>query len=173
MKRAGFWIRTLALAIDLAAYLVLVAVLAVTTRFSARTANWVYCLAWLAYSSFEMVFAATPGKMLLRLRIANQDGSPASGWKLSLRWSTKQLPFILGLMLLISPVGLVRMLAGLMEYLLIIGCLFASTDLRLTWHDEWAYTAVYRRPKAPEPRGLAVVQNGPPPLPAMEPSETD
>lgn len=36
--------------------------------------------AWLAYSSLEVAAAETPGKLMLRLRIANPDGSTPGRW---------------------------------------------------------------------------------------------
>src|SRR5688572_4228720 len=44
---------------------------------------------WLLYGSFEVITAASPGKMILGLRIANADGSKAPRSVLMLRWSTK------------------------------------------------------------------------------------
>src|SRR6185503_19363748 len=46
----------------------------------------------LLYSSLEMIVAATPGKILLKLRIVRVDGAQASTSMLVLRWLTKQLP---------------------------------------------------------------------------------
>ena len=38
-------------------------------------------------------------------------------------------------------------LSSFTALLVLIGCLFASTDNRQAWHDRWAKTAVFRRPR--------------------------
>jgi hypothetical protein len=54
--------------------------------------GWVRAFAYviaLVYTSSEVWAAATPGKLLLRLRIMQSDCTAADGWRLCLRWSTK------------------------------------------------------------------------------------
>src|SRR6266566_324139 len=52
----------------------------------------VVTLAYIGYSALEIFKAATPGKMLLRLKITNEDGSEASRQTLIKRWVIKQIP---------------------------------------------------------------------------------
>lgn len=116
---------------------------------------------WLLYSATELVWAATPGKMILGQRIAAADHRPAGFWRLFLRWSTKQLPVIAGLLFVLTDFVLLQLLGGFMNVVLTAGFLAAANDDKRSWLDEWAGTAVYRR------RTLTAGRIAPPPLPAM------
>jgi uncharacterized RDD family membrane protein YckC len=118
--------------------------------------------ALLAYSTLEIWTGATPGKMLLRLRISDQDCAPAMFWPRVLRWSTKWMGFILTLLFVLSDFALLYWLAGLMNLIIFIGCLHAANDDRLAWHDQWAHTAVCYRPRSYRSFDAIVP---PPPLP--------
>jgi len=100
---------------------------------------------WLLYSSLEMITAATPGKLLLGLRIARADGEAASTSMLLMRWSTKQLPCILTIFQLITFSPFLGAFASLMNGILWIGCLQMLDEDRRSWLDWWARTAVVRR----------------------------
>jgi uncharacterized RDD family membrane protein YckC len=147
MGRVGFWYRVLAAVIDGALFLPIGLALLILLRDSPYAAAVASSVAWLAYSSLEVAAAGTPGKLVLGLRIAYPDGSTADRWTLFLRWSTKQLPAILGLLYLLTTFVPVRLLANFAELLVLIGCLFASTDSKQAWHDRWAKTAVCRKPR--------------------------
>ena len=95
-KRAGFWVRVAATVIDLVADSLLllgcVALYALVwqmTQDGERAETVMSIAAYTAvllYTSTEVWFAGTPGKMLLGLRIRRQDGSSADRWRLFLRW---------------------------------------------------------------------------------------
>jgi len=173
MYRVGFWFRVLALLIDLAIFLPLAIVPCLLFGASAQLTNLVLLCGWLLYSTFEKFSVGTPGKQLLGMEIANANGSEASFWTLSLRWSSKQMPIFFGAVYVLTQYPLLYPLPGLANSLVCVGCLYASTEFRQTWHDEWAHTAVIRRPKASKRRGFAVMHGTPPPLPvrAMDEGE--
>jgi uncharacterized RDD family membrane protein YckC len=98
----------------------------------------------LLYSSLEMIVAATPGKMLLGLRIARADGESAPTSMLLMRWSTKQFPYILAIFQLITFSPFLGAFANLMNLILWIGCLQMLDEDRRSWLDWWARTAVIR-----------------------------
>jgi len=98
----------------------------------------------LAYSSLEIWRAATPGKMILGLRIKSEDGSAAATNVLTTRWALKNgssiltmLAGLLGLAVL-STVGTVWGLIVLLGFLLTLGA------ARQALHDKIAKSAVYR-----------------------------
>ena len=153
MHRAGFWIRTLAAGIDLIAFFAF-SIISGFLRDSGATrsandaiASLFVCVAWLAYSTFEIWTAGTPGKLLLRLRIRAIDGSIADFWRKFLRWSTKQLPIIALSLFIVTGFVPLYWLAGFMNVVVSVGCLYALDDDHLTWHDQWAKTVVYRQRK--------------------------
>ena len=103
---------------------------------------------WLLYSSLEMIVAATPGKLLLNLRIVRADGMRAPTSMLLMRWSSKQLPYILKLFQLLTFNGFLGAMANLTGGILWIGCLQMLDEDRRSWLDQWAHTAVVRETKS-------------------------
>ena len=169
--RAGFWIRTAATAIDVVVMLLigLGAVIGVEALLAATSyeltenglAAIIYAL-WLAYTSMETWLAATPGKLVLRLRVSNADCTPADFWRLFLRSSTKWSWLVLSFLFLLIEWPPLYALAGFISLIVFIGCFFAANDDRLAWHDQWAHTAVCHVPRR-YPAFEAVVVS--PPLP--------
>ena len=170
MNRAGFFIRLAAQLIDAPVLLVIffgVAWLVVETMGepgSAAEEAWqdrVMLLAAipfvLAYTGFEVFAGATPGKMLLRLRIVNLDGTPAPTSRLVLRWSTKYMPQIFALFEAATAVPAFTALYRLTSFVITIGCLAVLRKSRLAWHDEWAWTSVVRLERAEAPAFEPVV----------------
>jgi len=149
IKRVGFWKRSLALAIDL---VLLSITLTITTSeiLPAATQNQfaielaVYSVI-AVYTSSEIWAAGTPGKRILGLRIARVDAEKADHWRLSLRWSTKSFFVIGGLLWTITSFSPFYILTGFMNLVVAIGCIAAANDDKLSWHDQWAKTAVYRK----------------------------
>lgn len=151
LRRVGFWWRALALLIDFVICTFLIFLMLLTVEIvSARTIERqrliqnliIGCL--LIYTCTEVVFAGTPGKRILGLKIGCNNGTSADIWRLILRWSTKQSPLLLSLIFFATNLAPFDFLLGLSATVILIGCLFASNDDRLTWHDQWAGTAVYR-----------------------------
>ena len=98
----------------------------------------------LAYGLCEGITGASPAKMLLGIRIGNEDGTVADGNTLLKRFALKQAP---------QPFFLLANLAGLfflnlVGYLIFIviqfGCLRALGKSRQALHDQIAKTAVFR-----------------------------
>jgi uncharacterized RDD family membrane protein YckC len=174
-RRAGFWVRSLAWLVDtcFTSAITLALTAAVITfdpssgvpgRFGGRFLAIAVPALTLAYSSFEVIRGATPGKMLLGLVIATPRGAPADRWTLALRWSSKQAPLLLTLAHGVTQDVLSQFLAGLMNTVVYVGFLQALDEHKRAWHDEWAGTAVFHRSRrAPAPPDAPA---GPPPLPA-------
>jgi uncharacterized RDD family membrane protein YckC len=151
-------------------------------RLSATAGN----LLWLAYSSLEWLAARTPGKLLLRLKITAEDGSPAPRGQLVLRWAAKQSPRMLGLLdaitvtwalrMLIAKGGLAffyhepmnfklaRDLGELLMLILLAGFLLTLRPRRQALHDLLTNTAVYHRRPALPTRGFEPVTPEPRPV---------
>ena len=174
--RAGFWIRVLATVIDIVLMLILAVIVMALMHLVAPTAGEralqvTVFGAWLGYTSFEVWSAATPGKLLLRLRVTEQDCSPAEFWRRVLRWSAKQFWLMASVLFALTGSALFYAVSGFSSLVMTVGCLYASSDDRLAWHDQWAHTAVCRRRRSdasvppPPPPGAAP----PPPLPLHPP----
>jgi uncharacterized RDD family membrane protein YckC len=155
IHRAGFWIRSAATVLDGIALLVLaggasVIMLALWDSLGGRArAERVgqVCLygGFLFYTVLEIWTAGTPGKLLLGLRIAAQDGSPADFWRRTLRWSSKQFWLLAALLFILTGFPLFYLIGGFSSLVVLVGCFYAADDDHLAWHDQWASTAVYHR----------------------------
>jgi uncharacterized RDD family membrane protein YckC len=169
-RRVGFWLRALATLID-AVFLLILWVLAILSvefigfrlRLNRQSIGAFESYApiglILLYTAMDIVFHGTPGKFCAGLEIANLDGSVPSGWTLFNRWTYKWTFLILTLFWMIFGQVLLKFLAGIWSFLIVLGCFAAAGDSRMTWHDQWAKTAIFRRrelhPKKP-PAGFPV-----------------
>src|SRR5579862_6481876 len=124
LTRAGFFRRSTALAIDLLVVcgILLAAFVALSVGgaldngpASERLINGTVVLVVLVYSSTEVLLSATPGKLLLGMRIGSFVGLPADGWIRFLRWSTKQGPWIVWGVYTLLPHPVFWLLAGYMN----------------------------------------------------------
>jgi uncharacterized RDD family membrane protein YckC len=148
LPRAGFWIRLSAALIDgVAALVVMIAVSAslYSAGISIERSNAAAFAALLPYTMLEILTRGTPGKLLLGLRIARADGSPADFWRLCLRWSTKQGPMIFQILYLLTRFPAFYLIGGFYGLVVFVGCFYASNDDKLAWHDQWAGTAVMHK----------------------------
>ena len=114
---------------------------------------------WLCYTSFEFLSAASLGKFLLKLKIANADSTPATTSTLFLRWSTKWSFLIIGAVALAIHAPVLQWLANLMCFIVLLGCLPALGDNGITWHDRWSRTAVFRVRRLRQQRGFEPLLN--------------
>ncbi len=117
----------------------------------------------LMYAACDVFFAATPGKALLKLRIASETGRRAGRGQLLARFAVKYAPLIvvaawigyfsvhvvisngLGLNAVASATPFVMIFAGFLTLVVGIGGLMAFQAPRQALHDRLARTAVYRK----------------------------
>ena len=173
MQRSGFWIRTAATAIDAIVFLIFVVTIAVTelvleqrgtlTDAKETMLSALLFVLWIAYSSLEVIAGATVGKMLTGIVIATPNGAPAPPWTRVLRWSTKQSGMLCGWGYVISDSPILYYVGGLLNSLLMIGCLRALGEDKQTWHDLWSHTAVVPRKAATQMREVREEPEGVPP----------
>lgn len=134
---------------------------------------------WLGYSSLEWWAGATPGKLLLGMRIEAAAGGPAPRGQLFLRWAIKQGVRICGLLdaitltyavrLLLAKGGLAffyhepmnfKLIRDLGEILGLVtagGFLLVLRPDRRALHDLLTGTAVYRKVQPTSKRGFEPV----------------
>ena len=179
MERIGFGPRFLAALIDGIIALLVVAILGVitgvgfvmnyggmggninptVTATSIRIFTILAAFFGLAYSSMEIFFAATPGKLILKQKIVRADGTLADQAMLIKRWAIKQSGNLIGLVVGITGIlflARIQQLAGLFVF---VSCLMALRSTKLALHDDLAGTSVIG-PTA------GVVQSGFPVMPA-------
>src|SRR5258705_3246207 len=132
-QRVGFWWRGLAAGIDVLIFLALSFLVWATVEEplaqrmgpvrAGMLANVIAMALWLAYTLLEVYAAATAGKILLGLSIAQVNGEKAPRAVLVFRWFSKQLPWILFLFYGITFNAALYYLAGAINAMIWIGCL--------------------------------------------------
>ncbi len=98
----------------------------------------------LPYSLIEGIFAQSPGKMLVKIIIRNQDNTPAPISKLLLRFLLKNLNNFVALFGIFLLSKTIDTFASLLGLVITIGCFFVLGQARLAFHDMLAKTAVYK-----------------------------
>jgi len=97
------------------------------------------------YGLIEGFTGASPGKMMLGLKIGNQDGTPAELGKLMGRFAIKNSGNIISLIYIAISIIAVKYLSSIVGIVILIGCFFVLGDSKLALHDLIAKTAVYKK----------------------------
>ncbi|MFP4529147.1 MAG: RDD family protein [Candidatus Kapaibacterium sp.] len=95
------------------------------------------------YFSMEIFLAATPGKMILGIKIASDDRREASLQKLTVRFLIKHADLVFQTLAFIALAGLFGTLQTIAFWVIIIGFFFTLSYRRQAFHDMAAGTAVY------------------------------
>jgi uncharacterized RDD family membrane protein YckC len=98
-----------------------------------------------AYSLIEAFTGASPGKMLLKLKIGLEDGRSAPLQSYVSRWAVKYSGTLIGLVALLPGLHLLGTLGSLAGFVIFIGCFLVLGDKRQALHDMAAKTAVFNR----------------------------
>jgi uncharacterized RDD family membrane protein YckC len=98
------------------------------------------------YALMDILLAFTPGKIVLGLKIANEDGTIAPLSKLAYRKGLLLIIESVALIPLIAPetLNISQILSTVLMLVFIISCLFALGDKKQTLHDMIAKTAVFK-----------------------------
>ncbi|HEY6223598.1 MAG TPA: RDD family protein [Gemmatimonadales bacterium] len=105
-----------------------------------------FALICAVYFLIEGFTGYTLGKLILGVRIANDDGTAAGVGKLLSRYLVKNSNSVLALLALFTGIHVLSTLGGLAGLIIFVGCFFTLGVRRQAIHDMIARTAVY--PKA-------------------------
>lgn len=108
----------------------------------AETATIATILSILYYST-EVLFGATPGKMLLRIKIANANRTEATFGMLFTRYIIKHLAYFLNILGISVSLFWLQGLSSTVTFIIYIGFLFTLSMRRQAFHDMLAGTAVF------------------------------
>jgi len=95
------------------------------------------------YSLIEAFTGASPGKMLLKLRVGTADGRIGSPVLYVKRWAIKYSGTVLGLLGAIPGLHVLGLLAPAAGVVIFVGCFVALGDRRQALHDLAAKSAVF------------------------------
>ncbi len=148
MEAVGFFPRLGAVLIDVVVVVVIFAVLSVVGlggfQSAMQGASFIGSLIALAYVSMEVFKAATPGKMVLGLKIMNADGSPASQEVLIKRFVVKQASGLLSFLTALTGLTLFSTLGAVAGLVIFVGCFLTFTESKQALHDRAAKTKVFK-----------------------------
>jgi uncharacterized RDD family membrane protein YckC len=99
-------------------------------------------LVWLAYSATEILKAASPGKMLLGLKIVGETGGDATRAELLKRWAIKWSPSLVGLLWAVKGMAGFHWIQAVAVGAFVAGCFFALGAKRQALHDRVTHTAI-------------------------------
>ena len=97
------------------------------------------------YSLIEAFTGASPGKMLLGLKVGTGDGRRGSAALYVKRWAIKYSGTLLGLLGAIPGLHVLGLLAPAAGLIIFIGCFLVLGEKRQALHDMGAATAVFRK----------------------------
>jgi uncharacterized RDD family membrane protein YckC len=97
------------------------------------------------YSLIEAFTGASPGKMLLRIKVGTADGRRGSPALYVKRWAIKYSGTLLGLLGALPGLHAVSLLAPAAGLVIFVGCFLALGEKRQALHDLGAATAVFRK----------------------------
>jgi len=100
-------------------------------------------IAVLAYSYLDVLWAQTPGKKVLDLKIMSKDGSEASEAILQKRWLVKYSGNLVGLVAALTTLGFLDLVSMLLGIAISLGCFLIFTAEKLTLHDILSETSVF------------------------------
>lgn len=108
-----------------------------------HSARGAFLFLWLLYSSLEAAVAASPGKLILGMRILRQNGREADPWRLILRWSIKNYWLLPAMVEYFVGDGAFRAAIMIMLVLTAVSSLGLFNEDHLTGYDLCARTAVF------------------------------
>jgi hypothetical protein len=102
-------------------------------------------LASFIYSLLEAFTGLTVGKLLLGIRVKNEDGTEGNTSLYLKRWAIKNINTLCGIAALVTGISFLSSIGGLCGLIIFIGCFFALGEKRQALHDTLAKTAVFRK----------------------------
>ena len=97
------------------------------------------------YSLIEAFTGASPGKMILGLKVGTADGRRGGTALYVKRWAIKYSGTVLGLLGAVPGLHVLGLLAPAAGIIVFIGCFLVLGDKRQALHDLGAATAVFRK----------------------------
>jgi uncharacterized RDD family membrane protein YckC len=104
------------------------------------------------YNLIEGVVGYTIGKLIIGIKIGNQDGTPASQSTLMLRYALKNIGSIFSLLSILLIVNALSTIGSILGLIVFIGCFFVLADKRQAFHDMLAKTAVFKKDALENPQ---------------------
>jgi uncharacterized RDD family membrane protein YckC len=95
------------------------------------------------YFLIEGFTGYTLGKLILGIRVANEDGTLASVPTLLSRFALKNIGSVLGIVAIITGISFLNVLGNVGALIIFVGCFLVLGMSRQALHDRIVHTAVY------------------------------
>ncbi len=97
------------------------------------------------YLAPEILIAASPGKLVMGLRIRHEDGQPASFFQLLIRWAIKVLPYVCAALGPLLSIEILTFIGSIGCIILWVGCFLVLGASCQAFHDGFTFTAVFKK----------------------------
>ena len=102
-----------------------------------------YVVGSILYSLIEGITGASPGKRVLKIVIANQDGSEGNYILFMSRWAIKNISNLMSLLIIITGSLSIQFLSSIFGWIIFLGCFLVLASHRQALHDKIVKTAVF------------------------------
>jgi uncharacterized RDD family membrane protein YckC len=102
-------------------------------------------LAYIIFLVMEGITGQTPGKMILKIQVKNEDGSKASTGTLMIRAALKNVYYVMALLAGVTGLAFLLLIGQLGALAIFVGCFFVLGEKKQSFHDMAAKTAVYKK----------------------------
>ena len=102
-------------------------------------------VAAISYTLIEGMTGASPGKMILSIKVAQQDGTAGNTRLYIRRWAVKNINSIIQFIALVPSLGFIDFIGGFLGFVIFIGCFMVLGAEHLALHDRIAQTAVFHK----------------------------
>jgi len=104
----------------------------------------------LLYYVTEVLYGVTLGKLILEIKIADQERTFASRQQLLIRYLIKHINTVFTLLFLLTSLNFINILGAFLGLVVFIGCFFVLGPKKQALHDMIAKTAVYYKDELDE-----------------------
>jgi len=102
-------------------------------------------IGYFIYSIIEVVTGASPAKMILGYKAANEDGTSGDISLYLKRWAIKNASSVFSMLALVTGLIFLNPLGSIIGFVMFLGCFLALGDDRQALHDKIAKTAIYHK----------------------------
>ncbi|MGY8928129.1 MAG: RDD family protein [Flavobacteriales bacterium] len=102
-------------------------------------------IGYFIYSIIEAFTGASPGKMMLGYKAANDDGTCGDTTLYLKRWAIKNASSVFSMLALATGLIFLNPLGSIIGFVMFLGCFLAIGDDRQALHDKIAKTAIYHK----------------------------
>lgn len=95
------------------------------------------------YPLIEGLTGASPGKRVLRITVANANGSIGNLSLFLKRWAIKNIGGLLQLVGLLTALGVIDIISNVMGFIIFVGAFAMFSNARMALHDIIAQSAVF------------------------------